>query len=79
MSSCDRCKIELVESIPEGLVYNSTIDNLRTHDAWLRYDRETIMSVTYCELDRGVYQLHAYSDTLKDWRLTRSLGWCLQN
>ena len=33
---CDRCKFELVESIPEGLVYNSTVENLRTHDAWLR-------------------------------------------
>ena len=27
---CDRCKLELVETVTEGLVYNSSIDNLRS-------------------------------------------------
>ena len=29
---CETCQIQIVESIPEGLVYNSTIDHLRTYD-----------------------------------------------
>ena len=30
------CQVELVESIPEGLTYNSSVTTLRTHDAWNR-------------------------------------------
>ena len=30
----DTCNIQLVESIPEGLMFNSSIKSLRTHDAW---------------------------------------------
>ena len=30
----DQCKVELVESIPEGLTFNSSIEHVRTHEAW---------------------------------------------
>merc|ERR1719278_363603 len=30
------CSVKLVESIPEGLVFNSTVKHLSTHAAWSR-------------------------------------------
>ncbi|CAG7835664.1 unnamed protein product [Allacma fusca] len=30
------CKLSLVESIPEGLVFNETLPHMQTHDAWVR-------------------------------------------
>ena len=30
----NRCQVELVESIPEGLTFNSSIEHLRTHEVW---------------------------------------------
>ena len=30
----DTCKVELVESIPDGLLFNSTINHTSTYSAW---------------------------------------------
>ena len=30
----DTCKVELVESIPDGLVFNSTVNHTSTYSAW---------------------------------------------
>ena len=30
----DTCKVELVESIPEGLIFNSTVNHTSTYSAW---------------------------------------------
>ena len=30
----DKCSIQIVESIPEGLTFNSSINNMRTFEAW---------------------------------------------
>lgn len=30
----DTCRVQLVESIPEGLVFNSSVEHLSTHAAW---------------------------------------------
>ena len=30
----DQCSIQLVESIPEGLVYNSSVTHMKTYEAW---------------------------------------------
>jgi phospholipase D3/4 len=32
----DSCRVQLVESIPEGLVFNSSVEHLGTHAAWSR-------------------------------------------
>ena len=32
----DQCNIELVESIPEGLVFNSTVSHPSTYSAWMK-------------------------------------------
>ena len=31
----DQCSIQLVESIPEGLVYNSSVTHMKTYEAWI--------------------------------------------
>ena len=32
----DQCNVELVESIPEGLVFNSTVGHPSTYSAWMK-------------------------------------------
>ena len=32
----DKCSIQIIESIPEGLTFNSSINNIRTYDAWAK-------------------------------------------
>ena len=32
----DHCNVELVESIPEGLVFNSTVSHPSTYSAWMK-------------------------------------------
>lgn len=58
----DECKVELVESIPQGLVFNSTVTHLTTFKAWQR-----LLELTESSLElAGMYWTLRGSDVYSD-------------
>jgi len=57
----DKCNIQLVESIPEGLVFNSSVSHLKTYEAWrkliaLAEEDIEIASMYWSLLGKDIYE-----------------------
>eukprot|EP00094_Tigriopus_californicus_P006032 TCALIF_05810-PB protein Name:"Similar to PLD3 Phospholipase D3 (Pongo abelii)" AED:0.45 eAED:0.45 QI:0/0.71/0.62/0.87/0.28/0.25/8/155/491 len=67
VADCSKCRIRLVESIPEGLVYNSSIVNLQTHEAWKALIRRTESSLELASSYWSLRGSDVYEDK-SDWQ-----------
>ena len=62
----DRCRIQLVESIPDGLIFNSSVSHLSTVEAWSRLIKSAKTRIDIASMYWSLRGQDLYEDE-SDW------------